>query len=85
VDDLLRNPRHPYTHALLEASPDPDPHNLLTFKEVPPGEPPSLIKPPPACRFHPRCRHFMKDLCDVQDPPDFEVEPGHFVACWLYK
>ena len=85
VEELLRRPLHPYTNALLEASPDPDPHNLHVFKEVPPGEPPNLIKPPPACRFHPRCRHFMKDLCDVEDPPDFEVETGHFAACWLYK
>jgi peptide/nickel transport system ATP-binding protein len=85
VDDLLRHPMHPYTDALLEASPDPDPHNLHVFKQVPPGEPPNLIKPPPACRFHPRCKHFIKGLCDVEDPPDFEPEAGHAVACWLYK
>jgi peptide/nickel transport system ATP-binding protein len=85
VDELLRDPRHPYTHALLEATPDPDPHNLETFKQVPPGEPPSLITPPPGCRFHPRCPHFMKDLCDVEEPPDFEVAPRHTAACWLYK
>jgi peptide/nickel transport system ATP-binding protein len=85
VDDLLRRPMHPYTDALLEASPDPDPHNLHVFKQVPPGEPPNLIKPPPGCRFHPRCKHFMKGLCDVEDPPDFEPEPGHRTACWLYK
>ncbi len=85
VDELLRNPRHPYTHALLEASPDPDPSNLLTFKEVPPGEPPSLVKPPPGCRFHPRCSHMIKGLCDTEVPPDFEVDSGHFAACWLYR
>ncbi len=85
VDELLRNPRHPYTHALLEASPDPDPSNLLTFKEVPPGEPPSLVKPPPGCRFHPRCSHVIKGLCDTEVPPDFEVDSGHFAACWLYR
>jgi peptide/nickel transport system ATP-binding protein len=85
VNDLLRNPLHPYTHALLEATSDPDYHNALTFKEVPPGEPPSLINPPPACRFHPRCPHFMEGLCDVEDPPDFEPEPDHSVACWLHR
>jgi len=85
VDELLRNARHPYTHALLEATPDPDPKNLLTFREVPAGEPPSLIKPPPGCRFHPRCPHFMEGLCDVEDPPDFQIGPHHFAACWLYK
>ncbi|MDD3825041.1 MAG: ABC transporter ATP-binding protein [Anaerolineae bacterium] len=85
VDDLLRNALHPYTHALLEATSDPDYQNALTFKEVPPGEPPSLIEPPPGCRFHPRCPHFMEGLCDVQEPPYFEPEPLHLVACWLYR
>jgi peptide/nickel transport system ATP-binding protein len=85
VDDLLRNPLHPYTHALLEATSDPDYENALTFKEVPPGEPPNLIDPPPGCRFHPRCPHFMEGLCEVKEPPDFEPEPQHLVACWLYR
>jgi peptide/nickel transport system ATP-binding protein len=82
---LLENPLHPYTHALLAATSDPDAANADTFKEVPPGEPPSLVNPPTGCRFHPRCPHFMAGLCDVQFPPDFEPEPDHFVACWLYK
>jgi peptide/nickel transport system ATP-binding protein len=85
VNDLLRDPKHPYTHALLAATSDPDYQNALTFKEVPPGEPPSLIKPPPGCRFHPRCPHVIEGLCDTEDPPDFEPEPQHFAACWLYK
>ena len=85
VDDLLRNPLHPYTHALLEATSDPDYRNALTFKEVPPGEPPNLIDPPSGCRFHPRCPHFMEGLCEVKEPPDFEPEPYHLVACWLYR
>ncbi len=82
---LLENPLHPYTHALLAATSDPDAANADTFKEVPPGEPPSLVNPPTGCRFHPRCPRFMAGLCDVEFPPDFEPEPGHFVACWLYK
>ncbi|HJS20887.1 MAG TPA: ABC transporter ATP-binding protein [Anaerolineales bacterium] len=82
---LLENPLHPYTHALLAATSDPDAANADTFKEVPPGEPPSLVHPPSGCRFHPRCPHFMAGLCDVQFPPDFEPEPEHFVACWLYR
>ena len=81
---LLENPLHPYTHALLAATSDPDANNADTFKEVPPGEPPSLVNPPTGCRFHPRCPHFMAGLCDVEFPPDFEPEPEHFVACWLY-
>jgi peptide/nickel transport system ATP-binding protein len=85
VNDLLRNPLHPYTHALLAATSDPDYRNALTFKEVPPGEPPSLISPPPGCRFHPRCSQAIEGLCEVQEPPDFELEPDHFAACWLYQ
>jgi peptide/nickel transport system ATP-binding protein len=85
VNVLLGNPLHPYTQALLEATSDPDYRNALTMREVPPGEPPSLITPPPGCRFHPRCPEFMEGLCDVEDPPDFEPEPKHYTACWLYQ
>ncbi len=85
VKDLLRNALHPYTHALLAATSDPDARNVETFKDVPPGEPPSLIKPPAGCRFHPRCPRIIKGLCDQEEPPEFEPEPGHFTYCWLYK
>ena len=85
VNELLRNPLHPYTHALLAATSYPDYRNALTFKEVPPGEPPSLIEPPPGCRFHPRCSRVIEGLCDVTEPPDFEPEPRHFTKCWLYQ
>jgi len=85
VSDMLKNPLHPYTHALLAGTSDPDAKNAETFKEVPPGEPPSLITPPPGCRFHPRCPHFIEGLCEVEEPPDFELEPQHFTKCWLYK
>jgi len=83
--DLLKNPLHPYTMALLAATSDPDAHNAETFKDVPPGEPPSLVKPPTGCRFHPRCAKAIAGLCDVKAPPDFEPEPEHFVSCWLYQ
>ena len=82
---LLDNPLHPYTHALLAATSDPDARNADTFKEVPPGEPPSLVNPPKGCRFHPRCARAIADLCDEKEPLDFEPEPNHFVACWLYQ
>jgi peptide/nickel transport system ATP-binding protein len=84
VPELIHNPLHPYTRALLAAIPDPDPENVSTFKDVPPGEPPSLVQPPSGCRFHPRCPEFMKGLCEVKDPPEFEPRPEHFVMCWLY-
>ncbi|MCL0089078.1 ABC transporter ATP-binding protein [Dehalococcoidia bacterium] len=85
VKELLDNPLHPYTRALLTATSDPDPENAATFKEVPSGEPPSLRSPPAGCRFHPRCSSIIKGLCDVERPPDFERGEGHSVMCWLYK
>jgi peptide/nickel transport system ATP-binding protein len=85
TQDLLRNPGHPYTHALLAGTSDPDAENAKKFKDVPPGEPPNLINPPAGCRFHPRCSHIIQGLCDVEVPPDFQLEPEHLVACWLFK
>lgn len=85
VREIVHNPLHPYTRALLAAIPDPDHENALKFKDVPPGEPPSLVKPPPGCRFHPRCTRMIAGLCDKDEPPEFEPSPGHFVSCWLYR
>ncbi|MFO7539307.1 MAG: ABC transporter ATP-binding protein [Chloroflexota bacterium] len=84
VDDLLNSPKHPYTHALLEATSDPDAANAKVFRDIPPGEPPSLVNPPKGCRFHPRCPHIMKGLCDQKMSPEFEPDPEHLVLCWLY-
>ncbi|MFZ6030745.1 MAG: ABC transporter ATP-binding protein [Chloroflexota bacterium] len=85
ITDLIRNPLHPYTHALLAATSDPDANNALSFKEVPPGEPPSLVNPPAGCHFHPRCAKMIEGLCNVDEPIEFEPEPQHYTACWLYK
>ena len=85
VRNVLDNPLHPYARALLTGTSEPDARNAETLKEIPPGEPPSLVNPPTGCRFHPRCAHFMAGLCDVKFPPDFEPEPSHLVACWLYQ
>ncbi|PWG63725.1 oligopeptide ABC transporter ATP-binding protein [Spiribacter halobius] len=85
VDELIDRPQHPYTQALLAALADPDPENARRERPIPAGEPPSLIAPPVACRFHPRCPHHMPGLCDVDTPPDFEPRPGHHSACWLHR
>ncbi len=85
VDELLDHPQHPYTQALLTALADPDPDNARRERAVPGGEPPSLLKPPPGCRFHPRCPHAMANLCDAEDPPDYEPRAGHKSACWLHR
>lgn len=84
VREIVQNPLHPYTQALLAAIPDPDAKNAAELKAVPPGEPPSLINPPNGCRFHPRCPHKIEGRCDVDEPPEFEPGPGHLVECWLY-
>jgi len=85
VDQILEHPLHPYTAALLTGTSEPDAHNAETFKEVPPGEPPSLVKPPSGCRFHPRCPKYMQGVCELKEPPVFQSQQDHEVACWLYE
>ncbi len=85
VGDLINHPGHPYTLALLAATSDPDAKNVDEFQEVPPGEPPSLVKPPEGCRFHPRCSHMIPGKCDVTRPPEFQTQPEHLVSCWLFE
>ncbi|MCS7102482.1 MAG: hypothetical protein NZ992_01210 [Candidatus Korarchaeum sp.] len=83
TQEMLRNPLHPYTKALFNAIPDPEPENRLKFREVPPGKLPSLLNPPPGCRFKPRCP-IAANKCD-EEPPEFEVFADHFVKCWYPK
>lgn len=85
VTELLKNSSHPYTHALLTATSDPDARNAKIQKEIPPGEPPSLVSPPSGCRFHPRCSKRIDNVCDVDVPPEFTISENHTAACWLYK
>jgi peptide/nickel transport system ATP-binding protein len=82
---LLRNPRHPYTRALINAVPSPDPSNRFHERQVIPGEPPSPIGAPAGCRFHPRCPDIILGKCDIQPPPTLTVEKGHLTACHLYS
>lgn len=83
--DLLEAPSHPYTQALLNATADPDVENATKYREVPAGEPPSLLKPPPGCRFASRCSRKIAGLCDVEEPPAVTLSPDHQVNCWLYE
>jgi len=81
--EVLNNPLHPYTQALINAVPDPDPNNRFVKRPVVPGEPPSPINPPPGCRFHPRCPKRFEP-CDTEEPKLIEVGNDHYVACHLY-
>jgi len=83
VQDLFADPRHPYTQGLIRSIPRLDlaatEHRRL---EAIPGTVPSLLDPPPGCRFAARCR-FATDACRAAEPPLREVAPGHKVACIL--
>jgi oligopeptide/dipeptide ABC transporter ATP-binding protein len=76
---LFSDPIHPYTEALLDAVPVPDPA-LRRDKTVLSGEVPSPMRPPPGCRFHTRCP-LAEARCRVETPAMVEARPGHFVAC----
>jgi len=87
-EQIYLTPKHPYTQRLLKAVPRL--REKIEKLEFIPGAPPDLVSPPPGCRFHPRCPVFkersgFKGLCDKEEPPLVEVEPGHMVACWLYS
>jgi len=82
VDDLFKNPLHPYTHALLLATPVPNP-DVAKGKRRPPlrGEPPSPIRPPSGCAFHPRCPR-AQERCSSQFPDMKQMGEEHYVACY---
>jgi oligopeptide/dipeptide ABC transporter ATP-binding protein len=77
--EVFAEPAHPYTRALLESI-----ISLATtdLKYIP-GAPPSLIDPPPACRFHPRCPSAMR-VCSTKDPIEVSIAAGHVTECWLH-
>jgi peptide/nickel transport system ATP-binding protein len=80
-DELFGHPHHPYTRALLEAVPVPDPAQRRA-EEVVRGEIPSAIDPPAGCHFHPRCPYAMP-ACREARPPLKEIAAGHLSACLL--
>ncbi len=85
LEQVYRNPQHPYTQALLAAVPVPDPHARRTAP-LPKGEIPSPINPPSGCRFHPRCP-LAEEICS-QEMPSLRPVPGdegHLVSCHLVR
>ncbi len=81
VKQVFSDPLHPYTKGLLGAFPSLK-GPRIRLPSIP-GQPPDLLNPPQACRFHPRCPYVM-DVCKKIDPPMVEIEKGHWVACHLY-
>jgi peptide/nickel transport system ATP-binding protein len=83
VKQLFGNPRHPYTQGLIRSIPRIDTSaTRKTRLEAIGGVVPSLLNPPPGCRFAARCK-FAMDVCRQAIPPLREIEPGHKVACVL--
>jgi len=81
VDELFYRPRHPYTWGLLGSLPrlNAEVERLVQI----PGQPPSLLRPPKGCRFHPRCTYAM-DICRNELPPlEAASGPAHLQRCWL--
>jgi peptide/nickel transport system ATP-binding protein len=79
--NVFENPLHPYTQALFSAAliPDPEAKTTRIFLR---GEIPTLIDPPPGCRFFRRCWMPVKGLCDKEEPELLDLQgSGHYVAC----
>ena len=81
TDDLIEDPLHPYTKALLSAVPIPNPKHKKE-RIILKGDLPSPLNPPTGCVFHTRCP-FAMDICKQQKPVMQEKKPGHKVACHL--
>ena len=82
--EVIRNPLHPYTKALIAAIPEPDPRKGRAIREVPiKGEVPNAVNVPPGCRLHPRCP-YAEERCRREEPELKDVGGGHLVACHLY-
>jgi peptide/nickel transport system ATP-binding protein len=83
VGELFAHPRHPYTQGLIRSIPrvDKGAGRKQRLEQIP-GTVPSLLTPPPGCRFAARCR-FVTDACRAAEPELREVAPGHKMACIL--
>jgi peptide/nickel transport system ATP-binding protein len=81
--EVLSEPKHPYTLALLNALPQASAQDRPE-KITPAFDMPSPSAPPPGCHYHPRCPHAM-EACKTEDPAAVEVSPGRVVRCHFYR
>jgi len=77
--EVLEDPKHPYSQALLSAVPDPDPERKKK-RIILPGDVPTPVNPPPGCRFHTRC-WMAEEICRKKNPELVKVGKDHYVAC----
>jgi peptide/nickel transport system ATP-binding protein len=81
-EEITSQPAHPYTRLLISSAPDPA-RQAGSERARASGQPPSLVRPPTGCRFHPRCP-FAMDRCRTEQPPRFEIAGSHWARCFLY-
>ncbi|MBR3350354.1 MAG: ATP-binding cassette domain-containing protein, partial [Solobacterium sp.] len=81
-DELYEKPLHPYTQALLDAHPIPDP-TVRRQRVLLEGTIPSALNPPAGCKFHTRCKKCMQ-ICKDKEPEAYHVDGEHIVYCHLY-
>jgi peptide/nickel transport system ATP-binding protein len=79
TEAIFQRPIHPYTMALMSSIPSIAGAKIELLAL--PGEPPDLLKPPPACRFHPRCP-YATEICEQEIPEFRDHGGGHYAACW---
>jgi oligopeptide/dipeptide ABC transporter ATP-binding protein len=80
--DIFKAPKHPYTSALIHSVPRLDRKDDRLYSIE--GQPPSLFRLPPGCRFCPRCSVAL-DICKEQEPPEIKISENHSVSCWRVK
>jgi len=86
ADDVIDNPAHPYTRALIAAVPEPSTGKVNVIKKLPiSGEIPSPTNIPPGCRFHTRCPYAIKECAEGPEPELMDMGGSHWQACRRWR
>ena len=80
VDDIFKNPLHPYTKGLLKSIPNPDKSQTIKRLDTIPGMVPNILEMPKGCKFCTRCE-IREEICDNEEPSLSEISDNHFVRC----
>jgi peptide/nickel transport system ATP-binding protein/oligopeptide transport system ATP-binding protein len=85
VETIFENPAHPYTQGLINSIPTIDEQSQSkALLQAIPGIVPNLLDLRPGCHFQDRCAHAF-GICSEEEPPLYEVEEGHYAACFLHR